>query len=693
MGRIGHFIRTDASNAGATDAEVLKRDKLAHQLMYLTRGMPVVYYGDEQGFAGDGGDKDARQDMFPSQVASYNDDDLIGTDKTTATASYGTDHALYQEVAELSALTKAHPALRNGTQQHRYSAASAGIYAYSRIDRDAQVEYVVALNNSETEQTAAVPTYSAGMSFGGIWPAGLDARTSGADRKLTVTVPPLSAVVYKAAAPLAASAAAPAVTVVAPPEGSEVKGRVEVGATVAGAGYNQVTFAVKVGDAADWTVAGTDDNAPYRVFYDTTGLPQGTKLTFKAINKDNAGHISSDTGTAVIGAPDVDPDEGGGSVPDYAVIHYDRPDGDYAGWGLHLWGEGLAAGEETTWDAPKAFQGEGEFGRFAWVKLNPNGGAVNFIVHKGDQKDTDVDRTFSPAATPEIWLRSGDAAVYSSRAAAQGFAEISYHRPDGAYTGWGLHLWGDGLADGVATEWTAPRQPDRVDAFGAHWTVPVSNVDAAVNFIVHKGDDKDTGEDRSLVPSQTPHAWLMSGDSAVYKTQGAAQDFVDIHYHRPDGDYGDATSNDFNDFWGMHVWTGAKAPNPSWQEPVKPAGRDAFGVYFRVPLVDAAPTLSYILHRGDTKDPGPDQSLDLTTLGNEVWYLSGHADSKGAAKYVLPILAGPGIDADLTKAKAHWVSRDVVLWDRKPAAGRSYRLSYGENGGLEATPDGITAAR
>ena len=56
--------------------------------MYLTRGMPVVYYGDEQGFTGDGGDKDARQDMFASQVASYNDDDLIGTDRTTATDSY-----------------------------------------------------------------------------------------------------------------------------------------------------------------------------------------------------------------------------------------------------------------------------------------------------------------------------------------------------------------------------------------------------------------------------------------------------------------------------------------------------------------------------------------------------------------------------------------------------------------------------
>ena len=58
MGRIGTFL------AGGDGDELLERDRLAHALMYLTRGQPVVYYGDEQGFTGDGGDKDARQDMF-----------------------------------------------------------------------------------------------------------------------------------------------------------------------------------------------------------------------------------------------------------------------------------------------------------------------------------------------------------------------------------------------------------------------------------------------------------------------------------------------------------------------------------------------------------------------------------------------------------------------------------------------------
>ncbi len=47
---------------------------------------------------------------------------------------------------------------------------------------------------------------------------------------------------------------------------------------------------------------------------------------------------------------------------------------------------------------------------------------VNFIVHRGDTKDPDnsPDRAFVPAATPEIWLRQGDATIYTSQADALG---------------------------------------------------------------------------------------------------------------------------------------------------------------------------------------------------------------------------------------------------------------------------------
>ena len=42
--------------------------------MFLTRGQPVTYYGDEQGFIGAGGDKDARQDMFATKTKQYADE-------------------------------------------------------------------------------------------------------------------------------------------------------------------------------------------------------------------------------------------------------------------------------------------------------------------------------------------------------------------------------------------------------------------------------------------------------------------------------------------------------------------------------------------------------------------------------------------------------------------------------------------
>ncbi len=101
-------------NPGASDAELVARDELAHALMYFGRGMPVIYYGDEQGFTGDGGDQDARQDMMPSLVASYNDDDLIGTTATTADDNFDDTHPLYQTLADFGALLAAHPALTRG---------------------------------------------------------------------------------------------------------------------------------------------------------------------------------------------------------------------------------------------------------------------------------------------------------------------------------------------------------------------------------------------------------------------------------------------------------------------------------------------------------------------------------------------------------------------------------------------------
>ncbi|HEU4705118.1 MAG TPA: alpha-amylase family glycosyl hydrolase, partial [Sphingomicrobium sp.] len=80
MGRFAYYVRKAFPSAG--EEEVLKRVMLGHVLMLTARGVPTIYSGDEQGFVGDGGDQDAREDMFPSRTAVYNDNDLLGTRAT-----------------------------------------------------------------------------------------------------------------------------------------------------------------------------------------------------------------------------------------------------------------------------------------------------------------------------------------------------------------------------------------------------------------------------------------------------------------------------------------------------------------------------------------------------------------------------------------------------------------------------------
>ncbi|MFP3463176.1 alpha-amylase family glycosyl hydrolase [Arthrobacter globiformis] len=307
MGRIGSFISTD--NPGSTDAERVARDELAHELMYFSRGNPVVYYGDEQGFTGPGGDQDARQTLFASKVPDYLDDDLLGTDATHATDNFNMGHPLYAKIRELAQLAKEHPALRDGAHQHRYAAEGPGIYAFSRTDATDQREYVVALNNSEKPQTAAVPTYIAKRNYSLLYgDAAQNSRTS-ADGKLTVTVPPLSAVVYQSSGRIPREKAAPAVTLQAPVSAAATattagdNGRIRVAADVDGSSFYEVTFEART-PGGKWERVGTDDTAPYRIFHDVSGLNPGTAVEYRAVVLNNAGRSSvSASRSAVVPDP------------------------------------------------------------------------------------------------------------------------------------------------------------------------------------------------------------------------------------------------------------------------------------------------------------------------------------------------------------------------------------------------------
>jgi neopullulanase len=162
-GRFAHFARTAFPQAN--DAEILKRTVLSHALMFTARGVPVVYAGDEQGFAGDGNDSDAREDLFASRVAEYNDNDLVGTDATTAQMNFDRMHPLYCEIAVLAKLRDQHIALRRGQQVIRNYEEAPGLFAFSRIDPTSGKEILIALNTSTSpiERSVEISHLSTGF--------------------------------------------------------------------------------------------------------------------------------------------------------------------------------------------------------------------------------------------------------------------------------------------------------------------------------------------------------------------------------------------------------------------------------------------------------------------------------------------------------------------------------------------------
>ncbi|MET3430504.1 pullulanase-type alpha-1,6-glucosidase [Actinoplanes tereljensis] len=498
MGRIGSFIESSSAEASS----YLKRDELAHELMFLTRGQPVVYSGDEQGFTGPGGDKDARQDLFASKSADYLDDDLIGTDRTHAVDNYNTAHPIYRTIASLAALRKANPTLVSGEQITRYSAGS--VFAASRIDASKRNEYVVAANNATTAQTVTFDTSSAAANFRTIY-GGSTAIKSGADGKLTVTVPALSTVVLRADTPVAVPSAAPAVTITSPAAGALVPTQAAITAQVTGDPLSTVTLAAQVGDGP-WQLVGTATKAPYTIYHDLDGLAGGTTVRYKAVVRDSKGRLGSTTSAITVGTPVVS------TSPDYAVVHYQRPAGDYDDWNLYVWGD-VDDSMASTWPNGQKFVGRDAYGAFAYVKLKPGAKNVGFIVVNSDGvKDTEADRSLDPSKNAEVWLKQGDTGVSTSHdypAQDQNTAVIHYRRADGNYTGWGLHVW-DGAATG--TDWSSPLQPAETDSYGVTFKVPLAAGATGLSYIIHNGDNKDLPTDQRLdFASAGREVWLLGG--------------------------------------------------------------------------------------------------------------------------------------------------------------------------------------
>lgn len=314
IGRFGYFCTVD--NPGAPSTELAGLVKLGHGLLYLSRGMPVLHYGDEQGMIGrGGGDMQAREDMFAAQAPEFKNAKLLGTTRTGAEDKFDPTHPFYRLFARLGALRASDAALRTGAMIIRPTAEPA-VFAFSRIDRRELVEYVAVFNNSRTATvTTMVPTSQpAGAKVALLFDSRMPDRVGGetvttnANGAVRVTLPPLQFAVWRAAAALPKQSPGPGIALVVPGEGATLEfnahdtdgilfpSRQEIRAEVQGGdGIAEVTFAMtRASRPGEYELLGVDDAAPYRIFWQPPAdLAPGETITFIATVNDLRGHTAT----------------------------------------------------------------------------------------------------------------------------------------------------------------------------------------------------------------------------------------------------------------------------------------------------------------------------------------------------------------------------------------------------------------
>ena len=283
MGRIGNFLQ---GNTDATPAQLLERDQFAHALLILLRGGPAIYYGDEKGMVGNGGDKAARQDMFTTQVIDWQNEIRIGGSPIGTKSAFDVTNPLEKTISELQNLTTKYPALRTGTQQLRY--AKDGSFAVSRyLDKQ---EFLVAFNGRDTEKKLELPVSTNGSNWTLV--SGKADEISSSGLMVALKLPARSWVVLKADNQFSPTSKL-AITLGKPFVDIRTSGySVALTAAVPGNDFNEITFAVRQ-KGKSWAIVGTSDkrllsvtgfkDGLYRVYLHQDKYKKGTQLEVVAI--------------------------------------------------------------------------------------------------------------------------------------------------------------------------------------------------------------------------------------------------------------------------------------------------------------------------------------------------------------------------------------------------------------------------
>ena len=281
VGRVGYII---ANKRLQPADQLLPRTNLANALMYFSRGIPVVYYGDEVGMTGSNSGKDqfARQDMFPTDIELWKNEIRVGASPIGNGDAFSvtSQSPVANYLIKLAEIRKSNPALANGPMLERYS--KYALYVISKKDVAENREYLVAFNNSDTDEVVEVSTATSGASWTQI--LGTTVVTTN-QNKVSFTVPALSTVVLKADSAINQFA-----TKVSKLSTSvdDLTGFYKVKAGLSSKDFLSVEFFARNAGSSKWISQGVDTGSPYSVFLDPLDFPK-KKIEVRAVARNSKG--------------------------------------------------------------------------------------------------------------------------------------------------------------------------------------------------------------------------------------------------------------------------------------------------------------------------------------------------------------------------------------------------------------------
>ena len=281
VGRVGYII---ANKRLQPADQLLPRTNLANALMYFSRGIPVVYYGDEVGMTGSNSGKDqfARQDMFPTDIELWKNEVRVGGSPIGNGDAFSvtSQSPVANYLIKLAEIRKSNPALANGPMLERYS--KYALYVISKKDVAENREYLVAFNNSDTDEVVEVTTATSGASWTQI--LGTTVVTTN-QNKVSFTVPALSTVVLKADSTINQFATKVSKLTTS---GDDLTGFFKVKAGLSSKDFLSVEFFVRNAGSSKWISQGVDTGSPYSVFLDPLDFPK-KKIEVRAVARNSKG--------------------------------------------------------------------------------------------------------------------------------------------------------------------------------------------------------------------------------------------------------------------------------------------------------------------------------------------------------------------------------------------------------------------